>query len=230
MSVLTKRLLTVCDMVPACDKIADIGTDHAFVPVFLIESGKCHFAAAGDLRTGPLKNASSTIKAHNLNDRIDAVLSNGFANMPDDCNVYIVAGMGGLLILNLINTAPFSFNHGCLLVLQPMSHEIELKKGLLKSGFKIFNQRVVSEGDRVYTAFSAEKVSDSPMNFDEYSLYFPDFEHSSDCDIIKYKDKLIKNLSNRYEAIKDRPSDSEEAEKLFKIMNEAERRNKNEQY
>ncbi len=92
--MLNKRLQAVAQMVDPCQTIADIGCDHAFLAIHLIEKGLCQKVYACDVADGPLKIAKNNVSAANLAEKIDCRLSNGFENIPDDVDIAIIAGMG----------------------------------------------------------------------------------------------------------------------------------------
>ena len=109
---LSERLQALADLVPPGSRLADIGTDHAYLPVALVLSGKCPRAVVSDLREMPLENARQAIRRYHLEDRIVACLSDGLDEIaPDWAQDIIIAGMGGELIAAILARAPLSLIH-----------------------------------------------------------------------------------------------------------------------
>ena len=104
---LSLRLTAVADFVTSGARIADIGTDHGWLPIHLVHTRRAHSAIAADLREQPLEGARQRIAAHNLTKRIDTRLGNGLTVLaPGDATVVTIAGMGGRRIVELVAAAP----------------------------------------------------------------------------------------------------------------------------
>ena len=100
---LDSRLMAIANLVSKNRIFADIGTDHAYLPVYLVENGIVNRAIAADLRVGPLDNAKETVVSHNLTDKIEMRLSDGLDNFKEnEAQEIAVAGMGGLLIASCV--------------------------------------------------------------------------------------------------------------------------------
>ncbi len=100
---LTQRLKTIADLVPNGGIIADIGTDHAYLPVYLIENKIVEKAIAADINVGPLKNAEKTIKSYRYDKYIETRLGSGLTPIKtNEADTVIIAGMGGLLIRDIL--------------------------------------------------------------------------------------------------------------------------------
>lgn len=152
---LTPRLRAVAALVPEGAKVADIGSDHAYVPVDLIRSGRAQLVIASDVHQGPVENARKVVAMAALEDRIDVRLGSGFeVYSPEEVDTAVLAGMGGFLIRDLILEAfPLVKTLKCL-VLQPMVAIRELRVWLLENGFEIMEERVAKEGQKFYEIFS----------------------------------------------------------------------------
>ena len=150
------RLSIVANMIRPCDTFADIGTDHAYLPVYLVENGIAKRAIASDLRKGPLSNAWETVNEHNLQSKIELRISDGLDNFkPYEVSEIAVAGMGGMLISEFIERANWLKNPDTHLVLQPMTHSEELRKTLYDNGFYIDRECVAGDGGKLYIVISA---------------------------------------------------------------------------
>lgn len=158
---LTPRLKLIAEKVKdlKCGDLyiaADIGTDHAKLPVFLVKTGICSFVYAGDVRPGPLRSASETISAFGCEKTVLPVLSDGLKNIPADYHTVIIAGMGGELIAKILSDVVVS--EETLLVLSPMTSGEELRKYLFDSGYDIITEDIAVEGHRVYPVMTAKKA------------------------------------------------------------------------
>ena len=153
---LSPRLKMVAELVPQGARLADIGTDHAFLPAYLLVQKRVVQALAADCRSGPLARARRTLETSGLSDRVDLVLSDGFQRLsPDRFDCAVLAGMGGELIARLIDEAPFLKDTHYTLVLQPMTKAEKLREYLWRSGYAIVRERFCREEERLYTALQA---------------------------------------------------------------------------
>ena len=138
-------------------RVADIGTDHASLPIYIVGNDLSPYAVACDINKGPLNAAKQNIAAANLSDRIDTFLTDGLNGLeqfnPED--VYIL-GMGGELIWRIIEDSELTKQNGIRLILQPMTHPNDLRLGLYSNGFNIVDETLVRDRDRVYQIIVAE--------------------------------------------------------------------------
>ena len=153
---LSKRLSAAADMVRAGAVVADVGTDHAYVPIALCLSGRAVRAVASDINEGPLARARENIAVRGLSARIDTVLCDGLSAIeayhPTDV---LILGMGGELIARIVADAPFLRASGIRLILQPMTHPEAVRASLCEMGFAIVEERLVLE-EKIYQIFCAE--------------------------------------------------------------------------
>ncbi|MBQ5746487.1 MAG: SAM-dependent methyltransferase [Clostridia bacterium] len=151
---LSRRLHAAFLLVREGKRVADIGTDHGYLPIALVKLGKAESAFASDIGKGPLERAEENIKKAGLEEKIKTVLTDGAAFFDSLADEFIIAGMGGELIFDIISRAPFLKNEDIHLVLQPMTKIPVLRKSLAKEGFRIDEEKLVFEDDRVYTLMS----------------------------------------------------------------------------
>lgn len=148
---LTKRLSAIFDLIENGSIVSDIGTDHAFLPIKLIESGKCSKVIASDIVDGPLMSAKKNITAHGIFEGIELVKSDGLENVvkfsPD---TIIIAGMGGETISEILKASDYPQKNCATLILQPMTHAEVLRNYLYENGFEICDEIVVREDNRFY--------------------------------------------------------------------------------
>lgn len=150
---LTPRLRMVADLVPAGARLADVGTDHAYLPAALVLEGKIPSAIAADLRPGPLSRAKTTVREYGLNGRITFRLCDGLKGIaPEEVQAVVIAGMGGETIASILAAAPWTREKDVTLVLQPMSSSSDLRLWLSQNGYQIVREELAREGDTLYTA------------------------------------------------------------------------------
>ncbi len=159
MPQLDHRLGAIYEMVKG-GTVADIGTDHALLPVALISSGRCIAGFACDIGKGPLDSAGRTIAAAGLSDRIERILCDGIPPRCYDCDTIIIAGMGGLLIADILSRA--TLTPKTQLLLQPMTKAPELRRWLCEHGFCIRREQYVREGKMLYVILDACRGESEP--------------------------------------------------------------------
>ena len=153
---LSKRLLAAASFVRAGAVVADVGTDHAYLPIYLVERGIAARAVASDINKGPYERAQANVAQHSLSHKIDTLCVGGLEGIdsfsPTDV---LICGMGGELISNILGAAPFVKDPAVRLILQPMTHPELLRKYLNENGFSIIDETVVLD-DRLYQIICAE--------------------------------------------------------------------------
>ena len=151
---LSPRLRSVADLVPQGARLADIGTDHAYLPAWLILQGIILWAIAADLRKGPLERARITAEKYGLTAQMSFRLCNGLAGVSGkETDVIAIAGMGGETIAEILSAAPWTREEKKLLLLQPMSAQPELRLWLQEHGYAIQREVLSKEGETLYTTF-----------------------------------------------------------------------------
>ena len=155
---MTSRLLTVAKMVKESDAVADIGTDHAYVPIYLVLNNIVNKAIAMDINKGPLKRAYENINRFSLNDKIKTRLSDGLTELKNnEVDTVIIAGMGGILINDILENDKDRLTSVKNFILQPMTAIEETRKYLSYSGFKIVAEKLAKEDDKIYTVIFATR-------------------------------------------------------------------------
>ena len=148
---LTPRLCKVAEFVPQGSRFADIGTDHAYLPTWLILNGVIEYAIAADLRNGPLDRAKDTAEKYGVNEKMDFRLCDGLSAVhPGEADTIAIAGMGGETIAHILSAAPWTKEPGVTLILQPMSSQSDLRQWLGVNGYRIENECVVREDKTFY--------------------------------------------------------------------------------
>ncbi len=168
---LSKRLQAVAGCVPPGLPAADIGTDHAFLPIYLAENGICPRVLAMDVREGPLSRAAEHVKRYRLEDRIELRLSDGLnALLPGEAEVIILAGMGGKLITRILEN-DLSLALGVRkLVISPQSEIPETRYWLEDHGFRISREQFLLDEGKYYRVLEAVPGRD-PYGREIYYLF-----------------------------------------------------------
>ena len=148
---LTPRLRTVADLVPQGARLADVGTDHAYLPAWLLQHDRIGCAIATDLRSGPLDRARETASACGLEGRMDFRLCDGLKGIaPEEVDTITIAGRGGETIAAILEGAPWTRTGQRTLLLQPMSTQRELRQWLQENGYQISQELLACEGEVFY--------------------------------------------------------------------------------
>lgn len=153
---LSERLMTIASCVNRGDIVADIGTDHAYIPIYLVENEISNRIIASDINQGPVDNAIKSIRVHHFEAQIEAIKAPGLKGIKNPIDSIIIAGMGGLLIAEIIKEDIALVRQSKKLILQPMSKSIELRKYLYDNHFKIVEEKIAIEGNKFYEIIIAE--------------------------------------------------------------------------
>ncbi len=153
---LTPRLSAVASLVKGGGIIADIGTDHGYLPIALVKEGKVSGAIAADINKGPLENARKSVEEEGLTDKITLRLSDGLSQFcENEVNEIVFAGMGGTLIAEKLKETTWVKNENIHFIFQPQSRAEDLRRYLFENGFEIQNEVATHENRRFYIAFDA---------------------------------------------------------------------------
>ena len=211
---LDSRLMAIANLVRKDKIFADIGTDHAYLPVYLVEKGIINKAIAADLRIGPLENAKLAVESYNYSDKIELRLSDGLDNIKEnEVEEIAVAGMGGLLISSFIERTTWLKNSDIHLILQPMTHIEELRKTLFDNGFIIDNEVVAEDDDKLYIIVSAYYCGDATA-YTELDLILGRLPLNQDDLSKKYLSKIYEKYNKKLVALKKADKEYEDLEKI----------------
>lgn len=171
---LSPRLAAVAALVPQGTRLADVGTDHAYLPVWLILNRRINSAIAADIRSGPLDHARRTAEEFGLTDRLDLRLCDGLESISArECDTITIAGMGGETMAGVLSRAGWT-REGKRLILQPQSTQDVLRRFLADHGWCICSEQVVREGERWYPILLVEGGEMAPLSPGEAMAGRPD--------------------------------------------------------
>lgn len=153
---LSDRLLAVAGLVTPGNRIADVGCDHGYIPIYLYEEGIIPGAVAMDVNQGPLLRAKEHIREHGLGQYIETRLSDGVQNLrPAEVQTVIIAGMGGPLMEKIISDGRESLAFVQELILQPQSEIGHFRHFLLDNGYSVLQEDMVFEEGKYYPMMKA---------------------------------------------------------------------------
>lgn len=211
---LDNRLMAIADLVQKDKILADIGTDHAYLPVYLVEKGIIKKAIAADLRVGPLDNARDAVVSYGYESQIELRLSDGLDNFKEnEVEEIAVAGMGGLLISEFINRTEWLKNENVHLILQPMTHVEELRKTLFDNGFVIDKEVVAKDGDKLYIILSVYYY-EGQTAYTDFDLIVGKLPYNNDSLSKEYLTKIYNKYLKKLQALKNADRECTELEKL----------------
>ncbi|WP_134700166.1 tRNA (adenine(22)-N(1))-methyltransferase TrmK [Ammoniphilus sp. YIM 78166] len=156
MITVSKRLETIASYVLPNSRVADIGSDHAYLPVYLVKTGKASSAIAGEVNKGPWESAKRQVQATGLGERIDVRLGDGLAVLSDgEVDTICIAGMGGTLICHILEQGLHRLSSVERLVLQPNVAERNVREWLYNHGWELQAESILKEDGVIYEVLSA---------------------------------------------------------------------------
>jgi len=210
---LDKRLLACAQMTEG-GFVCDIGTDHGYLPAYLLKTGKCTRAIAADIGEKPLAAARTTFESENIqNARL--ILSDGLKSVPlDGVTDIVIAGMGGELISKILDADKRVMTCGATFILQPMTRANALRKYLADNGFDVISEQAVWDGAFAYSVMKC-RYSGRPYEISDVREQTGLITASCE-DGRKYIEKQLERMKKAAEGM--RKSRSDEAEKIFVTM------------
>lgn len=206
------RLKTIANMVDRCECVADIGTDHGYIPIYLVKNGICNKTIASDINKGPVEKAKFNVKLENMQDKIQCRLGAGLTTIKNgEVQGIVIAGMGGNLIRDIIEEGMDAFKKAKFAVLQPVQNPEVLREYIYKKGYKIIDEELCIEDNKVYEIIKI-RYSEEIQNID--SIYYevgktliekrhPLLKEYIEIKIERYI-KILKNIIDESEGAKNR--------------------------
>ena len=215
---LDSRLMAIADLVRKGKVFADIGTDHAYLPVYLVEKGIINRGIAADLRVGPLENAKEAVVSYGYSDNIELRLSDGLDNFSEnEVEEIAVAGMGGLLISSFIERTQWLKNEEIHLILQPMTHVEELRKTLFDNGFIIDKEVVAKDGDKLYIILSVY-FYEGQTAYTDLDLIVGKLPYNDDALSKEYLKKIYDKYNKKLVALKNADKECSDLENMVEEL------------
>ena len=161
---ISKRLLCCASMVQPGSRVADIGTDHGYLGIYLLQTGAARHVIACDLRKDPLENARRNAKLFGVDGEMELRLSDGLEKiLPDEVDTVVMAGMGGDLIQKILSQCSWRRREGLQFILQPQSAGNVLRRWLCEDGFEIQREEPVQDGHFLYTVMDIRQGEPAPL-------------------------------------------------------------------
>ena len=223
--MLTKRLETIKNLVNNSKITVDVGTDHGYVPISLITEKRALKVIACDINKGPLNNARANIQKAGLLEKIELRLGGGLAPCETgEADTVIIAGMGGILIKDILEESYIKAQSAEKLILQPMNSLDVLREYLINNNFSVKNEHLAIEGEKIYNIIEVVPKKETKDYLKESFLNFgnpQNFEKNEQFKI--YTEKNIKRIERVLTNLKKAKNyDENEVEKLKNILAELE--------
>lgn len=202
--MLETRLAHLAAMVDENTRLADIGTDHAYLPIDLVKSGKIQFAIASDVAEGPLDNAKTDILEAGLSNQIQTRLGSGLETIkPEDkIETVVIAGMGGKLMTDLLEAAKEKDELYPTLILEPNIGEPGVRKWLMEHNYQIIQEEIIDTAGHIYELIKAILTDKMHQLSDKEILFGPFLLKEKNSVFIKkwtnqlaYQKQLLVNLN-----------------------------------
>lgn len=149
--VLSERLKAISCLIENVKSIVDVGTDHGYIPIYLVKNNLIDFAVASDINKGPVEKAKKNIQDYNLGNKIQTRLGGGLTTVkPDEVEAAVIAGMGGNLIRDILEDSKKVFKGLKYVVVQPVQNPEVLREHIYNSGYTIIDEIIVKDEDKYY--------------------------------------------------------------------------------
>ena len=153
---LSPRLRLCCGFIYPGDRVADVGTDHGYLGIWLLQQGIASHVIASDIGEGPLSAAVANAKKYGYTDKMTFCLSDGVQNIPHDFDTLVCAGMGAETMISILSNGPWLRSKQYRLILQCQTKTHLLRRFLSENGWRITEESVVRDGRFLYTAMEVE--------------------------------------------------------------------------
>ncbi|PRR77226.1 tRNA (adenine(22)-N(1))-methyltransferase [Clostridium liquoris] len=175
------RLRTIADMVSKCNCCADIGTDHGYIPIYLVKNRICNRAIASDINKGPIEKAKKNIELEGLEKYIECRIGGGLTTIkPNEANSAIIAGMGGNLIRDIIEESKEVFKSLDYIIAQPVQNPEILREYIYTEGYEILQENLCIDENKYYEIMKIRynnKIQMVDSIFYEISKYMLENKH-----------------------------------------------------
>ncbi len=230
MMKLSKRLQLIADMISQYkqgSKIADIGTDHAYLPCYLVENNIVSHSYACDVAQGPYESSLSTIKQCGMQTQVTALLGNGLEPILDKkVDMISIAGMGSYLIVDILNQHLDYLNQVNVLFLQPNANADYLRKYLFGHNFGMIDEKLIKDGHHTYEVMVVRKLQRKDIYYNELDEEFGPILRREQTSLFKEKwnnqyctyKNIVKDLPNNHPRTKEL---NHKIEMIEEVLNES---------
>lgn len=192
---ISKRLLTAAKMIDKDAKVADVGCDHGYLSIFLVQNEIASYVCASDLREGPLGAARKNAEKFGVADKMDFVCADGFSGIePEKVDTLICCGMGGDLIRKIIEHSPWVRDEKYTLILQPQSGQSEFRKWLVSEGFSILEEQPIFDDRFIYFSMKVRYTGEITKLTPGQAYVSPQMLESKSEDLPVYIDRVLISL------------------------------------
>lgn len=169
---ISKRLEMIASFVPEGSRVADIGTDHGYIPIYLVQEKKAEYAIAMDVRPGPLERAQAHIREAGLEDSIEVRLSDGLLKLGEnEADCVVIAGMGGELMIHILKEGKNLWDNIPYWVLSPHSEPQKVRRFLEEQEFFIEREIMIKEDGKYYFVLGVSKGTGNTMDYGREVFY-----------------------------------------------------------
>lgn len=201
-------------------RVCDIGTDHAYLPAYLVLNGISPSALACDIGKGPLENARKSVEAYGIADKVELRLSDGLDEIrEDEAQEFVFCGMGGTLMAELIGRCEWLKKPDKHIIVQPMSHIDDIRSFFIKNGFEIEKESVCVDAGHIYAAVSVRytgEIKEYPAGY----IYYGKLAENSDSLSAQYIEKQLSRLLKHSKGIENNPYLRDEYSELQNVISD----------
>ena len=226
---LSKRLKRIAEHVDKCESVADIGTDHGYIPIYLVKEGICEKAIASDINKGPIEKAKVNVAFEGVSNKVKCLLGPGLNPLKvGEVNGVILAGMGGNLTRDILLADMEKVKKYDFIILQPAQNPEVLREFLYKNDYEILDEDLIKDEGRFYELFKVKYNENSEKLVFEDELYYEvssllrEKNHPLFKEFIEEKinrcETILSFIKEDTEAAKKRKSDLEEKINKLKGM------------
>ena len=226
---LSKRLKRIAEHVDKCESVADIGTDHGYIPIYLVKEGICKKAIASDINKGPIEKAKVNVAFEGVSNKVKCLLGPGLNPLKvGEVNGVILAGMGGNLTRDILLADMDKVKKYDFIILQPAQNPEVLREFLYKNDYEIIDEDLIKDEGRFYELFKVKYNENSEKLVFEDELYYEvssllrEKNHPLFKEFIEEKinkcETILSFIKEDTEAAKKRKSDLEEKINKLKGM------------
>lgn len=207
---LSIRLNAIAEMVTKGNRLVDVGTDHGYLPIYLVERGQVPSAIAMDINKGPIKRAQEHITEHKLNEYIKTRLSDGVTALNShEGDTLVIAGMGGPLVIKILTEGKEKIVDFKELILQPQSELEQVRRFLLENEFFIIEEAMVQDDGKYYPMMKVIKKQVTPYNKTIFYKYGKGLLEQKNQILKQFLEKELQTYAKIMEHLSNHPTQKE---------------------